>query len=167
MYDILPQRRGNKYLRDALADGGVVKVGGVAGVPLAEAVVEVELHKVAGDGGNEHVAELGADSVLELKHPVVPRPPLPGTEPSAAARQDLRHCLRHRRLLCHVQHPDPAASTRHRHGRRCDYGGLDGGYSFSRPVVESRDARGSSSRGGDAWWVRAGFLIFNVEAARE
>lgn len=32
------------------------EIGGVEGVPLAVAVVEVELHEVARDGGDEHVA---------------------------------------------------------------------------------------------------------------
>ena len=85
------------------------KVGGVAGVPAAEPVFEFELHEVAGDGGYEHAAGLTVDGVVELEDAVVLGPPRPRLH--RPARQDLRHGLRHRRLLRHVQHADRAAAA--------------------------------------------------------
>lgn len=43
-------------LRDELADWSLEEVGRVTGVPFAEALVEFNLHKVTGDGGEEHLA---------------------------------------------------------------------------------------------------------------
>lgn len=79
------------YLGDGLADGGVEELHGVAGVPAAVAVVEVELHEVARDGGDEHVAGLAANGVVELEDAVVPGPARPRLH--RPARQDLRHGL--------------------------------------------------------------------------
>ena len=36
-------------LRDKLADGGAVEIGGIAGVPTAIPFVEIKFHKMAGD----------------------------------------------------------------------------------------------------------------------
>lgn len=85
------------------------EIGGVAGVPAAEPVVEFELHEVARDGGDEHAAGAAVDGVVELEDAVVRGPPRPRLH--RAARQDLRHGLRHRRLLRHVQHADRAAAA--------------------------------------------------------
>lgn len=100
------------------------ELGGVAGVPAAVAVVEVELHEVTRDRGDEHVAGLGADGVVELEDAVVPGPARPRLHPPA--RQDLRHGLGHRRLLRDVQHADRAATGRHR-GRGGGAPPLEGG----------------------------------------
>lgn len=112
------------------------EVDGVAGVPLAVAVVEVELHEVAGDGGDEHVAGLRADGVVELEDAVVPGPARARLHP--AARQDLRHGLGHRRLLRDVEHADRAAAGRHREGggggRRREAGGTAGRRGKGREV---------------------------------
>lgn len=68
-------------LRDGLADRSMEEVGGVTGVPLAEALVEFNLHKVAGDGGEEHLAGDAIDGVRELEDLVVARPTFPHSEP--------------------------------------------------------------------------------------
>ena len=88
-------------------DGSAVEIGGVAGVPLAEAFFELELHEVAGDGGEEHVAGLAADGVRELEDLVVAGATVPHSE-ALAPGQDGGDGLRHRRLLRHVQHRDGA-----------------------------------------------------------
>jgi hypothetical protein len=103
------------YLGHGLADGGVEKFGGVAGVPAAEAVIEFEFHEVARDGGDEHVAGAAIDGVVELENAVVLGPAR--TRLRRAARQDLSHCLRHRRLLRHVQHANRAAAAGLHRGR--------------------------------------------------
>lgn len=108
------------YLGYGLANGGVEEISGVARVPAAEPVVELELHEVSRDGGDEHVAGAAANGVIELEDAVVPRPPLPRPHPARRPRQDLRDGLRHRRLLRHIQHADraAAAAVMHREGRR-------------------------------------------------
>lgn len=58
-------------------DRGVVEIGGVTRVPLAVTVLELELHEVADDGGEEHVAGLAADGVVELEDLVVSRTAFP------------------------------------------------------------------------------------------
>ena len=42
-------------------------MGRVIGVPFAEAVFELELHEVANDGGDHHLAVLAVDGVIELE----------------------------------------------------------------------------------------------------
>lgn len=78
---------------------------------------------MARDGGDEHVAGLGADGVVELEDAVVAGPARPRLHPPA--RQDLRHGLGHRRLLRDVQHADRAAAGRHR-GRGLRRSGVGG-----------------------------------------
>jgi len=55
----------------------VEELGGVAGVPAAEALIEFELHEVARDGGDEHVAGAAVDGVVELEDAVVLGPARP------------------------------------------------------------------------------------------
>jgi hypothetical protein len=101
------------------------EIGGVAGVPAAEPLLELELHEMACDGGDEHVAGMAADGVAELEDAVVRGPPRPRLHPARSARQDLRHGLRHRRLLRDVQHADRAAAAamhRERRERRARWG---------------------------------------------
>jgi hypothetical protein len=94
----------------------VEEVGGVAGVPAAEPFFEFELHEVARDGGDEHAAGLTVDGVVELEDAIVLGPPRPRLH--RAARQDLCHGLRHRRLLRHVQHADRGAAAAGLHRER-------------------------------------------------
>jgi hypothetical protein len=113
------------YLGHKLADGGLEEIGGVAGVPAAEPLLELELHEMACDGGDEHVAGMAADGVVELENAVVRGPPRPRLHPARSARQDLRHGLRHRWLLRNAQHADRAAAAamhRERRGRRSRWG---------------------------------------------
>lgn len=56
------------------------EIGRVAGVPFAEAVFEFDLHKVAGDRGEEHERRLAVDGVIELEDLVVARPTFPDSE---------------------------------------------------------------------------------------
>lgn len=86
-------------------------------MPLAEAILELELHEVAGDGGDQHAAALPPDAVVELEDLVVPRPPLPDPHP-LAPRQQGGHRLRHRRLLRHVQDVDRPPAAGHRRSWR-------------------------------------------------
>jgi hypothetical protein len=102
-----------------LADRGLEEVGGVAGVPTAaEPLLKLELHEVSCDEGDEHVAGLAADGIVELEDAVVRGPPRPRLHPARPARRDLRHG----RLLCNVHHADRAAAAaamhRERRGRR-------------------------------------------------
>lgn len=52
-------------------------MGRVTGVPLAEAVFELELHEVANDGGDYHLAVLAANGIIELEELVVAGPSFP------------------------------------------------------------------------------------------
>lgn len=72
--------RNETDLRDELADRSLEEIGRVAGVPFAEAVVEFELHKVAGDGGEEHEGREAIYGVVELEDLVVARPTFPDSE---------------------------------------------------------------------------------------
>lgn len=101
------------YLRDGLADGSGVEIGGIAGVPLAEPLLEIELHEVAGNGGDQHATVLPPDAVVELEDLVVPRPPFPDPHP-LAPRQQGGYRLRHRRLLRHAQDVDGSSAAGHR-----------------------------------------------------
>lgn len=58
-------------LGNGFADFGLEEIGGVTRVPFAVTLFEFELHEVAGDGGEEHVAGLAADVVVELEDLVV------------------------------------------------------------------------------------------------
>lgn len=102
------------------------EVGGVAGVPAAEPVLELELHEVARDGGDEHAAGAAIDGVVELEDAVVLGPPRPRLH--CAPRQDLRHGLGHRRLLRHVQHADRGAAAAAGLHRETGTGGLAEGW---------------------------------------
>jgi hypothetical protein len=62
-----------QHLRDLLVDPSSVQVDGVYAPPSTVALVELQLHEVAGDGGEHHVARLHADLVLELRHGVEAR----------------------------------------------------------------------------------------------
>lgn len=86
----------------------MVEIDRVARMPLAVSIVEFELHKVAGDRGEEHAARDGAvgggdgDGVVELENLVVAGTAIPDLE-AAVPGQDPRHRLRHRRLLRDVE----------------------------------------------------------------
>lgn len=97
-------------LGDELADRSLEEKGWIAGVPLAVAVFEFELHEVAGDRGEEHLARVAIDGVVELVDFVIAGSAFPHAQP-LVSRQYVRHRLGHRRLLRHVQHPHGA---RHR-----------------------------------------------------
>lgn len=79
---------------DELADGGVVELRRVAGAPFPEALLEVELHEVPGDGGHGHGAFLAPHVVLELEDLVVHGVAMAAAQ-AGAARQDLGHGPRH------------------------------------------------------------------------
>lgn len=57
---------GNKFL-----DRGMVEIGGVAWVPLAVTLFELEFHEVASDWSEDHVAGLATNRVVELEDPIV------------------------------------------------------------------------------------------------
>lgn len=71
-------------------------------MPLAVTLVELELHKVAGDRGEEHVAGLAANGVVELEDLVVAGTTLPRSY-ALVPGEDGGDGLRHRGLLRHVQ----------------------------------------------------------------
>lgn len=96
---------------DGLAERGVEELGGVAGMPLAEAVVEVDLHEVAGDGGDKHVDGDAIDGVRELEDLVVAGTAVPNAEALLVPGEDGGHRLGHRRLLRHVQRSDAPTAT--------------------------------------------------------
>lgn len=112
-------RERERDLGDEFADGNVVEIGGVAGVPLAEAVFELELHEVAGDGGDEHVAGLSVNRVIELENPVVARAAVPGSQ-ALIPGENAGHRLGHRRLLRHVQYVDGAPACHSKPRRKAD-----------------------------------------------
>lgn len=62
-------------------DGSGKEKGGVAGVPFSKAVLKFELHEVAGDGGDEHVAGAAIDGVVELVDFVVAGSAFPHSQP--------------------------------------------------------------------------------------
>lgn len=76
-------------------------------MPLAIAFFELELHKVAGDGGEKHVAGASVNGVIKLENPVVTRAAVPRSQ-SLVPRKNAGHRLGHRRLFCHIQHVDGA-----------------------------------------------------------
>lgn len=83
-------------------DRGAEEVGGITRVPLAVTLVELELHEMAGDGGEEHVAGLAANGVVELKDLIIAGTPLPHSH-ALVPGEDGGDGLRHRGLLRHVQ----------------------------------------------------------------
>ena len=80
----------------------MVEVGGVAGMPFAEAIVELELHEMASDGGDEHVATLAADGEVELEDAIVAGAAITRPQTTAGVREDLGHRFCDRGLLGHV-----------------------------------------------------------------
>lgn len=80
----------------------MIEVGGVAGMPFAEAIIEFKLHEMASDGGHEHVATLAADGIIELKDAVVAGAAITGPQATAGVREDLSHRFCDRGLLGHV-----------------------------------------------------------------
>lgn len=78
------------------------ELGGVAGVPFAESVVEFELHEMAGDGGDDHGAGTAVDGVRELVYAVVDGPSVSVSEIGVSG-EDRCYGFRYRRLLRHVQ----------------------------------------------------------------
>lgn len=89
-------------LGDELTDRGTVEIGGVTRVPLAVTLIEPEFHEVAGDGGEEHVAGLATNGVVELEDFVVAGMSLSHSH-VLIPREDGGHRPRHRGLLRHVQ----------------------------------------------------------------
>lgn len=89
-------------LGDEFMNGSAEEIGGVTGVPLAVTVVELEFHEVAGDGGEDHVAGLAANGVVELKDLVVAGTPFSHSH-VLVPREDCGHRPRHHGLLRHVQ----------------------------------------------------------------
>ena len=101
------QYRRERDLGDEFVDGSLEEISGVTGVPFAISVLELELHEVASDGSDEHVAGPPVDSVTELEYLVVARAALPGSQ-ALAPGQNGGNGLRHRRLLRHVQYIEAA-----------------------------------------------------------
>lgn len=60
-------------LWNVFADRSLIEVNRVTGVPLAEALLEFDLHEVTGDGGEDHMTWLATNRVIELEYPVVTR----------------------------------------------------------------------------------------------
>lgn len=81
-------------------------------MPLPVAIVEVELHQVAGDGGEDHVAGLRSERVLELEDAVVGRTARASCTASAASRENCGDSFGDGGLLGYVQDPH-VGPTRH------------------------------------------------------
>lgn len=80
-------------------------------MPFAVTLVEFELHEVAGDGSEEHVAWLTTNGVVELEDLVVAGTTLPNTQ-ALVPRQYSGDGFGHRRLLRHIQNVDGARAHR-------------------------------------------------------
>lgn len=63
-----------EYLRDVFSNRSMVKIDGVTRMPFSEAIVEIELHEMACDGGEGHMARLSIDGVTELEYLIVSGP---------------------------------------------------------------------------------------------
>ena len=61
-------------LRNVFANRGVVEIEGVAGMPFSIPLFKFKLHEMSSDGGEEHLAWLSTDRIVELEDPIIPRP---------------------------------------------------------------------------------------------
>jgi len=77
------------------------EIGGITRVPFPVTIVEVKLHEVTEDGGEEHLTGLASNGVVEFEYSVVARTTIPYSK-ALVAREYVRHRFRHRRLLRHV-----------------------------------------------------------------
>lgn len=96
-------------LGDKFADGSVEKLNWIARMPFAVPFFELELHEVASDGGDEHIARLASNGVVELENLVVARATFANSK-TLVPREYGGHRFRHRWFLCHIEDGDRTAA---------------------------------------------------------
>lgn len=100
-------------LGDKFADGNVEEHGWVTGMPFSVPFFKLELHQVACDGGDEHIARLTSNGIVELENLVVPRATFANSE-ALVPGENGGHRFRHRWLLCYIENGNRTA-TGHRY----------------------------------------------------
>lgn len=70
--DKLKVNRIKRYLGDKLPNRRIIEIERVTRVPFPVTIVKLKLHEVACDGGEQHLARLVPNGVVELKDFVVP-----------------------------------------------------------------------------------------------